>query len=90
MTMNEIKRKTLLIVSHLSECTSTSVMPEANVTGVESFVINTPHALMTLASSLDYEVATRYMIVLEVVDSAALPPTTGRVVVKVSVISHHR
>jgi len=39
---------------------------------------------MTLASTLDYEVAERYVIVLQVVDSAATPPTTGQVVVRVS------
>ena len=66
------------------ECESSSPTPEPNVTGTEDFAITTPVALMTLATTLDFEVAKRYVIVLQVVDSAAVPPATGQVVITVS------
>ena len=82
--MTTFGENVLFVCLCVSECSPSSVTPEPNVTGVENFAISTPVALMTLASTLDYEVAKRYVIVLQVVDSAATPPATGQVVVRVS------
>lgn len=39
--------------------------------------------LFTLATELDFEVADRYVVVMEVVDTGVVPPATGTVVVRV-------
>jgi len=50
---------------------------------VETFTINTETVYVTLASQIDYEVATSYIIILEVIDTLKVPPLTGQVTLKV-------
>ena len=69
---------------HISECSSVSVASvELNVSGVESFTVSTETALLIVNSSLDYEVEDFYVLILQVVDTAASPPQTGTIVIRV-------
>ena len=67
-----------------SECDSAALLTaEPNVAGIESFTVSTDTALFTLATDLDYEVATRYVVIATVVDSGSSPARTGTIVVRV-------
>ena len=61
----------------------TFLVPEPNEDGIEEFDVNTDKALITLATSLDYEVADLYLLKIVVVDINASPPQTGSIVVQV-------
>ena len=67
-----------------AECSSpATVTPDSNTPGTQSFTINTGNALLVLDSTLDYEVATSYLIVMTVVDAGTTPDLTGQIVVLV-------
>ena len=74
----------LIIVLLVLECDGpVMVIPDDNITGVEEFVLTTKTMLVTLASGIDYEVATDYTLVIEIVDMVASPPLTGEATLKV-------
>lgn len=54
-----------------------------NASDVEYFTVNTETMYVTLASDVDYEVATDYTLVLEIIDTLKVPPLTGQATVKV-------
>ncbi|XP_033105232.1 uncharacterized protein LOC117107633 [Anneissia japonica] len=66
-------------------CTESTVGdPEPNIGGSEEFDIGTDKALVTIATSLDYEQVTEYLLIIEVTDINASPPTVGSITVKIS------
>ena len=68
------------------ECSSeANITAEPNVPGTETFTISTATALFTLATSLDYEVNNRYVVMMTVVDAVSTPDRTGTIVVRVQV-----
>ena len=61
-----------------TECASPAVLiPEANDTTIDSFWINHETMLAVLELEVDYEVATDYTMVIEVVDFLRTPSLTG-------------
>ena len=72
---------------HFAECpVPPIIIPEPNIPGKQSFVINTQTALFSLNTSVDYEVAQRYYVVLTVTDTGHNnPPLTGQIGIRVSI-----
>ena len=71
------------ISPYYTECDSVVLTPEPYTEGSELFTITDNTGLLTLATSLDYEVIDRYVIIMEVVDSGISPAITGQIVVRV-------
>ena len=72
--------------NHLVECDEPATLtPDGYDTATESFTIATDSALFTLATDIDFEVATRYVVTLQVTDTGSLQ--TGTIVVRVSIRS---
>ena len=73
-----------MLISLIAACSVPStITPESYDPTTESFTITTEQALLTLDSSVDYEVNTTYSVVMQVVDSGKTPPSTGTITVKV-------
>lgn len=71
-----------------AECaTPSTITPEGHDPSVEVFTVNTEIALLTLDTSLDYEVNQLYTVTLQVVDTLRSPAATGTITVKVRNIS---
>ncbi|XP_022099461.1 uncharacterized protein LOC110984001 isoform X2 [Acanthaster planci] len=60
-------------------------VPERNETAEQTFNVNTDKALITLATELDYEVASWYFLKISVVDLNASPPHEGMLTVEITV-----
>uniref|UniRef100_K1P9Z2 Thrombospondin-4 n=1 Tax=Magallana gigas TaxID=29159 RepID=K1P9Z2_MAGGI len=71
--------------SFVACATPSTITPEGYDGTTETFTVNTGVVLLTLDSSLDYEVKTSYSVVMETVDTGKTPPTTGTITVKVKV-----
>lgn len=67
----------------LACATPSTITPEGYDGTTETFTVNMGVVLLTLDSSLDYEVKTSYSVVMETVDTGKTPPTTGTITVKV-------
>lgn len=69
---------------NLPECTSPAVkIPDGNSSEVDEFVFNTESMLVTLNSTVDYEVEQYYVVIFEIVDEMKSPPLTGQATLKV-------
>ncbi|XP_072046269.1 uncharacterized protein [Amphiura filiformis] len=67
-------------------CDSPSVLvPEPDEGGIQEFDVNTDKTLITVATNLDYEVATLYLLKVVVVDTGASPPQTGSIIVQIAI-----
>ncbi|XP_071956897.1 uncharacterized protein [Antedon mediterranea] len=65
-------------------CTESTVGdPEPNIGGSQEFDIGTDKALITIATTLDYEQVTEYLLIIEVTDDNVSPPTVGLITVKI-------
>ena len=62
-------------------------MPEPNEAATQTFDIHTDKALVTLATELDYEVASSYLLKISVVDINASPQHEGSLTVKVRALT---
>ena len=61
------------------------MIPDDNITGVEEFYLTTDTMIVTLLTEVDYEVATDYTLVFEIVDLVASPQLTGEATLKVRI-----
>ena len=69
---------------NLLECpTPAVILEEGNDTSIEQFWIGQETMLSILDLELDYEAATEYVIVIEVVDFLRTPELTGQATLKV-------
>lgn len=69
----------------ITECTGINILtPETSTPGTESFSMSTLTALVTVKTELDYEVATEYILVMEVEDMGTT--LVGTLVIKVMLI----
>ena len=77
-TVNVIKNEIIFI----AECSGTNVLlPEPNTPGAESFTISTSTVLLALSTFLDFEVATEYILEMNIIDQGT--NLEGSLVVKV-------
>lgn len=68
----------------VTACASAAtVIPEPEDTTVYESTINTETLLATLSSEVDYEVATAYPMIIQVVDVVKTPQQTGQLTLKV-------
>ena len=69
----------------ITECTGINTLtPETSTPGTESFSLGTLTALVTVKTELDYEVATEYVLVMEVEETGT--SLVGTLVIKVMLI----
>ncbi|XP_071956895.1 uncharacterized protein [Antedon mediterranea] len=67
-------------------CTESTIGdPEPNIGGSQEFDIGTDKALITIATTIDYEQVSEYLLIIEVIDDNASPPTVGSITVKIFV-----